>query len=72
MYKDNIKKELEKLSKEDLINIITELVNVYVSSIIYKKALSEVNLQKCICDVKTNIQEMGNDLLQQLNAKMIR
>ena len=68
MCKDKIREELEKLSKEDLINIITELTNVYITSIVYRKAISEFNLQECICNVQTNIQEIDSRLKEELTT----
>ena len=68
MYQESIKKELEKLTKEELINIIAELANVCISSIIGKRESNISKLQKCICEVQTNIQEVNSNLKQEINV----
>ena len=68
MYQESIKKELEKLTKEELINIIAELANVYISSIVEKQENNISNLQKCVCQLQTNIQEVNSNLKQEINA----
>ena len=68
MYQESIKKELEKLTKEELINIIAELANVYISYIIEKQENNISNIQKCVCQLQTNIQEVNSNLKQEINA----
>lgn len=64
--KDLIRAELEKLSKEDLINIIAEVVNVYVSASVNSRMANANCIQQCVRNIHTSIQEPMNDMRTQI------
>ena len=68
MSKDLIRAELEKLTKEDLINIITELVNAYVVASMNRKMMSASCIQQCVRNIHTDTQQVVNDMYQQLDV----
>lgn len=69
MTKDLIKSELQKLSKDDLINIVAELVSVYVTASINTRMANANCIQQCVNQVQTNIQPAINGMLQELKVK---
>ncbi len=69
MTKDLIKSELQKLSKDDLINIVAELVNAYVIASISTRMANANCIQQCVNQVQTNIQPAINGMLQELKVK---
>lgn len=69
MTKDLIKSELQKLSKDDLINIVTELVGAYVTASINTRMANANCIQQCVNQVQTNIQPAINGMLQELKVK---
>ena len=72
MSKDNIKDliraELEKLSKEDLINIIAEVVNAYVVASVNSRIANANCIQQCVRNIHTDTQQVVNDMYQQLDV----
>ena len=66
MTKDLIRAELEKLSKDDLINIIAEVVNAYVVASMNRKMMNANCIQQCVRNVHTSIQEPINDMRTQI------
>ena len=64
--KDKIRAELEKLSKEDLINIIAEVVNAYVVANMNRKMMNASCIQQCVRNIHTSIQEPINDMRTQI------
>lgn len=68
MKKDLIRAELEKLSKDDLINIITEVVNAYVVASLNRKMLNASCIQQCVRNIHTDTQQVVNDICQQLDV----
>lgn len=69
MTKDLIKSELQKLSKDDLINIIAELVSAYVTASINTRRANANCIQQCVNQVQTNIQPTINGMLQEFKVK---
>lgn len=66
MTKDKIRAELEKLSKEDLINIIAEVANAYVVASMNRKMMNASCIQQCVRNIHTSIQEPINDMRTQI------
>ena len=66
MTKDLIRAELEKLSKEDLINIIAEVTNAFVVASMNRKMMNANCIQQCVRNVQTSIQETVNDMHTQI------
>lgn len=66
--KDLIRAELEKLSKEDLINIIAEVVNVYVSASVNSRMANANCIQQCVRNINTDTQTAVNDMCQQIDV----
>lgn len=66
MSKDLIRAELEKLSKDDLINIIAEVINAYVVASMNRKMMNASCIQQCVRNVHTSIQEPINDMRTQI------
>ena len=64
--KDNIRAELEKLSKDDLINIIAEVANAFVVASMNSRMANANCIQQCVGDVHTSIQEPINDRYTQI------
>ena len=64
--KDKIRAELEKLSKEDLINIIAEVANAFVIASVNSRIANANCIQQCVRDVHTSIQEPINDMRTQI------
>ena len=67
MTKDLIRAELEKLSKEDLINIIAEVVNAYVVANMNRKMMNASCIQQCVRNIHTDTQQVVNDMCQLLD-----
>lgn len=68
--KDLIRAELEKLSKEDLINIIAEVVNAYVVASMNRKMINASCIQQCVKNIHTDTQQVVNDMYQQLDVNL--
>lgn len=66
MTKDLIRAELEKLSKDDLINIIAEVVNIYITANVNSRMSNANCIQQCVRDIHTSIQEPINDMRTQI------
>lgn len=64
--KDKIRAELEKLSKDDLINIIAEVANAFVVASVNSRIANANCIQQCVRDVHTSIQEPINDMRTQI------
>lgn len=69
MTKHLIKSELKKLSKDDLINIVAELVSAYVTASINTRRANANCIQQCVNQVQINIQPAINGMLQELKVK---
>lgn len=69
MTKDLIKSELQKLSKDDLINIVAELVSAYVTASINTRMANANCIQQCINQIRTNTQTAINGMVQELKVK---
>lgn len=68
LIKDKIRAELQKLSKDDLINIVVELTNLYVASRVNGLIVNISCAQQCVNQVQSNIQPAINGMLQELNV----
>ena len=64
--KDLIRAELEKLSKDDLINIIAEVANAFVVASVNSRIANANCIQQCVRNVQTSIQEPINDMRTQI------
>ena len=64
--KDKIRAELEKLSKDDLINIIAEVANAFVVASVNSRIANANCIQQCVRNVHTSIQEPINDMRTQI------
>lgn len=71
LIKDKIRAELQKLSKDDLINIVAELTNLYVVSRLNSRIVNISCAQQCINQVQSNIQPAINGMLQELNINFM-
>lgn len=65
--KDLIKEKLNQLSKEDLVDALADVCAIYVSANITTQLSSANNIQQCINNVQTNLQQVDNVLTQRLN-----
>lgn len=65
--KDLIKDRLNQLSKEDLVDALTDICTIYVSANITTQLSSANCIQQCINNVQTNLQQVDNILTQRLN-----
>lgn len=61
--KNLIREELQKLSKDDLISIVAELVNAYVTASMNTRRANANCIQQCVNQVQTNIQPAINGML---------
>lgn len=68
--KDLIRAELEKLSKEDLINIIAEVVNAYVVASMNRKMMNASCIQQCVRNIHIDTQKVVNDMCQQIDVNL--
>ncbi len=65
--KDLIKERLNLLSKEDLVDALADVCAIYVSANITTQLSGANNIQQCINNVQTNLQQVDNVLTQRLN-----
>lgn len=65
--KDLIKEKLNQLSKEDLVDTLSDVCAIYVSANITTQLSNANNIQQCINNVQTNLQQVDNVLTQKLN-----
>lgn len=68
MSKDLIRAELEKLSRDDLINIIAEVINAYVVASMNRKMMNASRIHQCVRNIHTDTQQVVNDIYQQLDV----
>lgn len=66
--KDLIRAELEKLSKDDLINIIAEVANAFVVASVNSRIANANCIQQCVRNIHTDTQQVVNDMCQQLDV----
>ena len=66
--KDLIREELQKLSKDDLITIVAELVSAYVTASINTRMANANCIQQCINQIRTNTQTAINGMVQELSV----
>lgn len=59
--KDLIKEKLNQLSKEDLVDTLSDVCAIYVSANITTQLSNANNIQQCINNVQTNLQQADND-----------
>lgn len=65
--KDLIKEKLNQLSKEELVDALADVCDIYVSANITTKLSCANDIQHCIDNVQTNLQQVDNVLTQRLN-----
>lgn len=68
--KDLIKKSLNQLSKEELVDALADVCAIYVSANITTQLSSANCIQQCINNVQTNLQQVDNVLMQRLNINL--
>jgi hypothetical protein len=66
--KDLIREELQKLSKDDLINIVEELVSAYATASINTRMANANCIQQCFNQIRTNTQTAINGMVQELSV----
>lgn len=65
--KDLIKENLTQLSKEELVDVLADVCTIYVSANITTQLSNANNIQQCVNNVQTNLQQVDNVLTQRLN-----
>lgn len=65
--KELIKGRLNRLSKEELVDALTDVCAIYVSANITAQLSSANCIQQCVNNVQTNLQQVDNVLMQRLN-----
>lgn len=70
MTKDLIRAELEKLSKDDLINIIAEVVNIYITANVNSRMSNANCIQQCVRNIHTDTQTVVTDMYQQIDVNL--
>ena len=65
--KELVKEKLNQLSKEELVDALADVCSIYVSANITTQLSSANNIQQCINNVQTNLQQVDNVLTQRLN-----
>lgn len=66
--KEYIRAELEKLSKDDLIDIIVTFTEHYFIAVLNRR-ISQANcIQQCVNQVETNLQPTINNIVQELKV----
>ena len=65
--KDLIKEKLNQLSKEELVDALADVCTIYISANITTQLSNANNIQQCINNVQTNLQQVDNVLMQRLN-----
>lgn len=65
--KDLIKDKLNQLSKEELVDALADVCAIYVSANITTQLINANNIQQCVNNVQTNLQQVDNVLTQKLN-----
>jgi hypothetical protein len=66
--KEYIRAELEKLSKDDLIDIIVAFTEHYFIAVLTRR-ISQANcIQQCVNQVETNLQPVINNMVQELKV----
>ena len=68
--KDLIRAELEKLSKEDLINIIAEVANAFVVASVNSRIANANCIQQCVRNIHTDTQKVIGDMCQQIDVNL--
>ena len=70
--KQLIREMLNQLSKEELVDALTDICAIYVSSNIATQSSSANRIQHCINNVQTNLQQVDNLLTQRLNINFMK
>lgn len=65
--KDLIKEKLNQLSKEELVDALADVCTIHISANITTQLSNANNIQQCINNVQTNLQQVDNVLMQRLN-----
>ena len=65
--KDLIKKKLNQLSKEELVDVLADICSIYVTANINTQLSNANCIQQCVNNVQTNLQQIDNVLTQRLN-----
>lgn len=65
--KQLIRERLNQLSKEELVDALSDIFVIYVSSNIATQLSSANCIQQCINNLQTNLQQVNNVLTQRLN-----
>ena len=65
--KQLIRERLNQLSKEELVDALSDIFAIYVSANIATQLSSANCIQQCINNVQINLQQVDNVLTQSLN-----
>lgn len=65
--KQLIRERLNQLSKEELVDALSDICAIYVSASIATQLSNANCIQQCINNVQTNLQQVDNVLTQRLN-----
>lgn len=65
--KDLIKERLNQLSKEELVDALADVCDIYVTANINTQLSNANCMQQCVNNVQTNLQQVDNVLTQRLN-----
>lgn len=65
--KDFIKEKLSQLSKEELVDVLTDVCVIYVKANITTQLSNANCIQQCVNNIQTCSQQVDNVLTQRLN-----
>ena len=65
--KDFIKEKLSQLSKEELVDVLTDVCVIYVKANITTQLSNANCIQQCVKNIQTCSQQVDNVLTQRLN-----
>ena len=70
--KDLIKERLNQLSKEELVDALADVCDIYVTANINTQLSNAYCIQQCVNNMQTNLQQVDNVLTQRLNINFKR
>ena len=70
--KSHLREHLLKLSKEELVDIISDLCSGYVFSSVASGLIHSNRIQECINNVQTNLQQVDDNCIQKINDNFIK
>lgn len=70
--KNELRDKLNAMSKEELVDIIADLCSAYIFASAASGLMSSNRIQKCINEVQTNLQDVGELNKQKINANTFK